>query len=173
MENTDTTEPQGFDPEVWPLDIATLVKGTEIDPVQMELIRPAGKIGEARYQMELMALSQQLLKQAERRHLPMSFRITHDKIRVMTDSEAADYHDRNLASSLRRMKRESFRQRSLVDRGNLTDVEKEKHARSTALWALRIQAASKPLRALEKAEKQKQITAAGVAPKHPNPFATK
>ena len=152
----DTTGPDmDADASMFPLDPRKLVKGETLDPVALGLIQ--SKPGTVKYSTDLMKLSGDIGRAIDRMKCAVSVCIVGHNIKVMTDAEAAQYHDDMADRGLRMMARHAAHMRRRIDRGLLDDSQKENHLRNSALWALRVSSARKPMRALANGKTEKQV----------------
>ena len=139
METTENTTEQNAD--MWPLDPRHYPKGSMIDPVSLGLI--STDRSNKRYQLDLLRLKQEIERVSDQLKLRQSYRIDHDRIRVMTDAEALDYHQNAAARALHNMGKQASHLRNRIEVHNLDDNQRTEHTRNTALWALRYQSARK------------------------------
>jgi len=123
----------------WPVDTSTLEKGSEIPAAlcatilrHME-IDESGEVtkeplvpGTSKYQLALLRLRDVIEGILAERGLAVVIRTRENGLRILTDSEAAEYTDRRGDNHLEGLMRAYVRQTS-VDAANLTDAERSIH----------------------------------------------
>lgn len=130
--------------ERYPFDIQILVKGQEYDMQDMGLLPAA--LSDARRRLRLLELRDTVQRQADAAGKCMSIVTKGDRIlRVMTDSEASEYHDKRSGLALHALRTQVDSLRKRVDRGLLTDEQKERHERSIARRGMQYMAAMLPM----------------------------
>lgn len=141
METTENSYDTEQNADMWPLDPRHYPKGSMIDPISLGLISTSRD--HKRFQLDLLKLKQEIERVSDQLKLRQSYRIDHDRIRVMTDPEALDYHQNAAARALSSMGRQAGHLRNRIEVQNLDDNQRTEHTRNTALWALRYQSARK------------------------------
>lgn len=118
-------EPQGTP---YPLDVQALEKGVNYDLEGKGIFDT--KPTDDRRKLELLAVRDEVQGLADAAGLKMSLRIIgNSTLRVMTDSEADDYHDRHSEIAVRKLGRHVHSLQSRVDHSALTPEQKARHLR--------------------------------------------
>lgn len=131
MENIEDTEP-----EIWPIDVRSLVKGQTI--TQEECERIAGfSATHPRYPFEIMSLREFIMQESERLGTPLSIAIRGGSLVVNTDAQASDYHSRLAKMGERSIHRNFYHLAKTVDCSKLTEQERSQHDRRIAIWAMK------------------------------------
>ena len=151
----------------YPIDIERLTKGQDYDLEAAGVLRT--KATSRRRQLELLNICQHVQRMCDAAGMCMSLRVVGDRcIRVMTDDEAARYHDRHAAGAVRKLGQQAFRLRANVDASALTEEGRKEHERAVAHRAMQYLAARAPigrLRQLHGADLRKIES-----DERPNPF---
>jgi hypothetical protein len=133
-----------MEPEKYPIDVATLTKGHDIDCEVLGILTTPRD--SSRRSLELLMIRDEIQRQADGAGICVSLIVKgHHLIRVQTDSEAAQYHDRQSRNAVRKLGRQAHMLRANVDRSRLTDEEKESHARAVARRGMQYLAAKMSL----------------------------
>lgn len=123
---------------IHPWDIKEVVKGWQLSPE--ELSEKCGhRIGTKTYELAVMALTKRLARDLEADGRPCTVAIVKGCLRVLTDAEASAYNEKAQAQSVRRMV-DAHKRQIVVNVGNLTQAELEKHDRRLIASGLRVAA---------------------------------
>lgn len=116
--------------EKYPLDFDALQKGEWLETAELEEALGVTMADGAKWNFALMGLRSQIERESG-----IVCRIDHDRIRLMTDTEADEYLYRQGERSVSKLVRVT-RSRALIDRGSMTDQEKRVAAsRDTVMMA--------------------------------------
>ena len=118
----------------YPIDVLTLVRGQHYNMRAIGLMQ--SDPGSSKTSLELLRLKTDIEKEIARVGRRMSIRIEgEDTIYVMTDYEAAEYHDRQCHKAIRSMRSHIDKAQTNVDPSMLTVDERARHERQIALRA--------------------------------------
>src|SRR6056297_584405 len=133
----------------YPLDVMDLVKGEEYD---MRSVM-SSRAGTPQARLELLSLRDHLQQTANEAGLVLSLRTKGETIiRVMTDPEAARYHDTSARNAVAKLGRQVVSMVKNVDRSKLAPDELATHERSISHRALQYMAAKKPTKHITSTE---------------------
>jgi hypothetical protein len=125
----------------YPMDPKALAKGHNYD---LSSLIPHPK-GCGKYSLALLKLRDQMQAMADDAGLTLSLIIRGDMIRCLTDSEAAQYHDRAAGNAVSKLGRNLRMMCQNVDASALTDDERREHQQSINHRALQYLAVRKPI----------------------------
>ena len=135
----------------WPnIPEAELVKGHTITAERLrELGVISGDHTGQKWQFRLMEAVRVLMQKYK-----ISVRMVNGGLRVHTDGEAAEYHDRRAHNKMDGLFGQVRMLSTVVDPSKLSSAEQEKHTRSLTSWGFR----AKALKSAIKSEDVKQIS---------------
>ncbi len=154
-----------------PIDLAELRKGENYDMEARGVLTTSAD--HPHRKLELLCLRDEIQRMCEDAGLCMSLICKGDRIiRVMTDSEAADYHDKQSALAIAKLGRQVKRLRGNVDRGNLDEIQQQQHAQSLARRSLQYMAVRLPAKKQAKMIGKRAQKLIDQTSNQPNPFSS-
>lgn len=127
------------EPDLYPLDWRSLVKGQEIPVQECERMLGVSRT-DRRYGLRLVSARDYIMRCRAEIGQPVSLRISRGGLIVMTDPGASEYHAGRAEQGVRTIARHHRRLVALVDRSALDAEAQREHDRAVALGAARIQA---------------------------------
>lgn len=117
-----------YQTEKHPFDFDAIKKGDVIYAEQIERLSNTNRSDRA-YQLKLLGFREQIQRELDSRGMPVTVRIDHDNLVILTDSEAAAYNAAWFNSRRRQLM--TCHQRSLqVDTALLEEDERKRHERA-------------------------------------------
>jgi hypothetical protein len=157
-----------MDAAEWPLDVTALQKGEDYDVFAMGIA--TGQPGSARARLELLRIREVIQQKANDEGLTMSLRTKGDRhIRVMTDDEAATYHDARASGAVAKLGRQVRCLAKNVDRSKLIPDRQREHDGNIARRAMQYLAATRPRKHVTDS-KAASFLKRILPPGRPNPF---
>lgn len=113
--------------ERWPVDWDSLKKGDFIDRERCEKIVDCPS-DSPKYALKLLSFKETVEREMADRGKPVTVRVDHGSLKILTDSEASAYNEDRQRASLRAFSR-GHRRNVAVDVAELNDEDKAKHER--------------------------------------------
>lgn len=117
-----------YQTEKHPFDFDALKKGDVIYAEQIERLSNTKRSDRA-YQLKLLGFREQLQRELESRGMPVTVRIDHDNLIILTDSEAAAYNAAWFNSRKRQLLTCHYRSLQ-IDTSALDEDERKRHERA-------------------------------------------
>jgi len=128
------------------LNYNLLRKGDYVDPAVIEII--TGEIAETPgYQLAAMNLKTEIEGALQSQRRPMTLKHEGYGIRLLTDTEAAEYNKEQGEAGVRKLNR-AFKRNQVVEEVNLSDPERQSHYRTLEVQGKQLQAIRKVRREL-------------------------
>ena len=123
-----------------PLDFDNLNKGDEISTEQIEEFGRCTVRDDKRFRLAAMALKTRVIRESRDRGKLFTVAIIKNRIRILTDEEAAIYNPRQFKHGFRHQLR-ALKRLTEVDASNLSDQQQRDHERNLLVCGKMVQAA--------------------------------